>query len=63
MFDLYDFIEQCKEDGLTSDEAMDKMDRILADMEQERIEAYENDPMVQYGWYQQDMIDMRRRER
>ena len=26
------------------------------------IEKYENDPLVQYGWHQQDMIDLRRRE-
>ena len=27
------------------------------------IEEYENRPETQYGWYQQDMIDMRRMER
>lgn len=27
------------------------------------IERYEDDPMVQEGWRQQDMIDMRRMER
>ena len=27
------------------------------------IEDYENDPMVNEGWHQQDIIDMYRRER
>lgn len=38
----------------------------LRDIEEARlqfIEDYENDPMVQAGWAQQDLIDMRRYER
>jgi hypothetical protein len=34
----------------------------LAQAEADFIEEYENRPDVQYGWYQQDLIDMRRRE-
>lgn len=37
-------------------------ERIIAEEYQQIIEDYENDPEVQYGWYQQDLIDMRRRE-
>jgi len=37
-------------------------ERQLAEAEQEFIEDYENSPEVQYGWHQQDLIDMRRRE-
>lgn len=36
--------------------------RELAEMEADFIEEYENRPDVQYGWHQQDMIDLRRRE-
>jgi len=37
-------------------------EREIAEAEQEFIEDYENSPEVQYGWHQQDLIDMRRRE-
>ena len=29
----------------------------------DRLEEYYNDPEVQFGWYQQDIIDTYRRER
>lgn len=38
-------------------------ERAAAERRKQFIEDYENDPEVQYGWYQQDLIDMRRRER
>lgn len=37
--------------------------RDLSLIQEERIEDYENDPLVQDGWHQQDIIDMYRRER
>ena len=37
--------------------------RIIEEERLQFIEDYENDPMVQYGWHQQDIIDMRRMER
>ena len=42
---------------------MREWDIEAAEAEAQFIEDYENDPEVQYGWYQQDLIDMRRRER
>lgn len=30
----------------------------LAEAEAQFIEDYENDPMVHYGWHQQDVIEM-----
>ena len=36
--------------------------REAAEAEAEFIEEYENRPDVQYGWHQQDLIDLRRRE-
>ena len=38
-------------------------EQIEAEAQQQMIDDYENDPAVQYGWHQQDMIDMHRRER
>ena len=37
--------------------------RIASEEYEQFLEDYENDKEVQYGWCQQDMIDMRRRER
>ena len=38
-------------------------ERIAAEEQEQFLEDYYNDSEVQYGWYQQDLIDMRRRER
>ena len=63
MIDFYEFVEQCKEEGLTSYEAQTEYE-IACEEEHERfLEEYENDPIVQAGWAQQDVIDMYRRER
>lgn len=44
-----------------------RIDRVCSDDASEvaaqKIEAYEDDQMVQEGWRQQDMIDLRRLER
>lgn len=37
--------------------------RFRAQEQADFIERYENDPMVNEGWAQQDLIDMYRRER
>lgn len=58
-----DFLDSMEEDGYTLDEALDEWERIRAERHQRFIEDYESDPEVQYGWYQQDMIDLRYRER
>lgn len=36
--------------------------REIAEAEKQFLEDYCNDPEVQYGWHQQDLIDMRHRE-
>lgn len=36
--------------------------REVAEAEEQFLEDYYNSPEVQYGWHQQDLIDMRRRE-
>ena len=61
--DFYDFVEQCREDGLDGDECLREWSRIQADRSAAFMEAYESDPVVQAGWCQSDLIDMYRRER
>ena len=51
----------CKYCGLPLSENCD-CERIAAEEHEQFLEDYKNDLEVQYGWYQQDMIDMRRRE-
>lgn len=52
------FCEYC---GTPLDEGCD-CQKEIAEAERQFIEDYENDPVVQYGWHMQDMIDLRRRE-
>ena len=61
--DFYEFMEQCKEEGLMPEEAIREWHRAEADRAEAWMEAYDDDPEVQYGWHQQDVIDMYRRER
>ena len=63
MIDIYDFIETCKENGLSTDEAQLEYCRAVEEEKERRLEEYYNDPIVDYGWHQQDIIDMYRRER
>lgn len=51
----------CQYCGLPLTERCD-CERIIAEDYENFLEDYENNPEVQYGWYQQDIIDMRRRE-
>lgn len=63
MLNLYDFVEECKEQGMTASEAETEWYRACEEHEAQLIEEYENDPMTWEGWHQQDMIDLRYRER
>lgn len=63
MIDIYDFIETCKENGLSTYEAQLEYSKAVEEENERRIEEYYNDPLVQEGWHQQDIIDMYRRER
>ena len=60
---IYDFIDDCRDNGLDATEAVLEWDRYQAEERERRYDEYMNDPEVQYGWYQQDIIDMRTRER
>ena len=59
---LYNFIESCKEDGLTADEALHEWNKAQAEAEADFLEEYYNSPDTLYGWYQQDVIDSYRME-
>ena len=61
--DFYEFIEQCKEDGLSPDEAIREWHKAEAEKRNRFYEEYYNDPVVCAGWSQQDTIDLYRRER
>ena len=63
MIDIYEFVEQCKEQEMSAYEAQLEYGRLVAEAHEQFIEDYENDPGVQYGWYQQDIIDSYRMER
>lgn len=63
MIDIYEFIEQCKEEGMTRQQAMLSLGRYMNECRNSVIEDYYNDPIVQDGWHQQDIIDMYRMER
>lgn len=60
---IYEFVELCKEDSLTASEAQDEWERYLAEKREQFLERYYNDPLVQEGWRQQDLIEMYRREK
>ena len=63
MIDIYEFIETCKENGLSTHEAQIEYGRAVEEERERRLEEYYNDPIVGEGWHQQDIIDMYRRER
>ena len=63
MIDIYEFIESCKEEGMTSRHAMQELTRYMNESRNRFVEDYYNDPIVHDGWHQQDIIDMYRMER
>ncbi|NBK25357.1 MAG: hypothetical protein EOM68_25460 [Spirochaetia bacterium] len=60
---ITEMVDSYREEGCSDEEINRMVLRDLADQEEDRIEAYENDPMVQAGWAQQDLIDSYRYER
>lgn len=63
MISLYDFVDECREQGMTAEEAEREYLRAVEEEGERRIEEYENSPETWAGWAQQDTIDMYRRER
>lgn len=63
MYLTWDFMEECKDEGLSPHQAMSRFERLKAEEHERFLEEYNSRPDVCAGWAQQDMIDMRRRER
>lgn len=61
MFDLFEFVDRCKEQGMDSREAINYLDRERSQYYEELIEELE-ERQLQTAW-QQDLIDLRRFER
>ena len=60
---IYDFIIECINEGLTAEEAEQQWNEAVAERHEQFLYSYYNDPIVNEGWAQQDVIDMYRRER
>lgn len=60
---ITELVDFYREEGLDDSEINHRIPRDLEEAEAAFYEAYENDPMIQEGWRQQDLIDMYRRER
>lgn len=60
---IYDFIDECRDAGMTAREAEREYCRAIAEEAHEWEESYYDDPWVIAGAVQQDIIDMYRRER
>lgn len=63
MINLFDFVEECKAQGMSANEAYSEFCKAVSEEAQEVVSEYENSPETHYGWAQQDTIDMYRRER
>ena len=61
MFDIYDYVDSCKEQGMDSREALIQLDRERSEYNEERIEMLE-ERQLKTAW-QQDLIDLYRFER
>lgn len=60
---ITELVDFYREEGLDDSEINRRILRDLEEAEAAFFESYENDPMIQEGWQQQDLIDMYRRER
>lgn len=66
MMNLYDFVDECRANGLTAQEAEEQYDeycRECAERYNDFLDDYYSRPDVCAGWAQQDLIDSYRRER
>lgn len=63
MLDFVALVDHYRQEGYEPEEINDAISQALSEAQEEFMEQYEDDPMVQEGWHQQDVIDMYRRER
>ena len=61
--DFYEFMEMCRETEIPPQDAIAEWQKMEARRRERFIEDYENDPYVQAGWTQQDLIDLHYLER
>lgn len=61
--DFVYMVDRLRAEGYTADEINHEINRAMAEAEESFFDDYENDPVVQAGWHQQDIIDMYRAER
>lgn len=61
--DFYSIMEQAREEDLTPDEAIERWHEALDEYHDAFMRDYENNPIVNAGWAQQDVIDLYRFER
>ena len=61
--DFVYMVDRLRAEGYTTSEINAEICRAMAEAEDAFFESYENDPVVQEGWHQQDIIDMYRSER
>lgn len=60
---IYDFVDNCRQNNLTSEEAEREWADYQEECKREFEERYNSNPLVNEGWKQQDLIDAYRRER
>ena len=61
--DFVAMVDHLRSKGFSDSEINNQISMAMAEAEEAFMESYEDDPVVQYGWHQQDIIDMYRRER
>lgn len=61
--DFVAMVDELRSEGYSPDEINSQIIRAMEEEHEAFMEAYEDDPLVQDGWHQQDIIDMYRRER
>lgn len=61
--DFVAMVDMLREEGLSDAEINHQINVSMMEAERDFMEDYENDPLVQDGWHQQDLIDMYRMER
>lgn len=63
MIDYCEIVDQMRAQGYSDSEINHECGKAKAYAEEQFYEDYYNDPVVQQGWHQQDIIDMYRMER
>ena len=60
---FYEFMRECEAENMTEAEALNEWAKYCEDQKEAFLDAYYNDPVVDYGARQGDLIDLYRMER